>query len=76
MNPVASLSNCDGVADDALEPLVADLDAAHDFAPAWAAFFCSSLTRDWPTYQSSAVTSSNTTHTASLGSLATSRWSP
>ena len=35
----------------------------------WPAFFCSSLTRDWPTYQSSAVTSSNTTHTASLGSL-------
>src|SRR4029434_2131410 len=53
---------------DRLEARLADLHTAHDLP----AFACNSLTRDCPTYQSSAVTSSNTTQMASLGSLATS----
>src|SRR5262245_2797247 len=61
----------DGFADHAPKPLIADLDAGHDLPPA-AAFFCSSLTRCSPTYQSSEPTSSNTTQMASFGSLATS----
>ena len=63
--PVASCSNVDRIADDRLERRIADLDAHASLA----AFFCSSLTRVAPTYQSSAATSSNTTQTASLGSL-------
>src|SRR6185312_8803410 len=53
---------------DRLEARLADLHPAHDL-PALA---CNSLTRVWPTYQSSAVTSSKTTQMASFGSLATS----